>query len=149
MAEEENKTRIAAVADLHVKTGDKGKFTDVLLLMVPYLFSVIFLGLFISTLLRRREHSIMLLVFLSPIVLFLSGLSWPFTSLPPLLFKLAHIFPSTSMVPAFLRIRTMGVPFGDVIPEFRFLLIQMIVYFLLACLGYHLAVKRQNSAKLN
>ncbi len=122
---------------------DKGSFADVCILLVPYLFSVIFFGLMISMLFRRREHSIMTLVFVSPIVLFLSGLSWPSTSIPPLMSQLAHIFPSTSMIPAFLRIRSMGVSINDVRPELTFLLIQMIVYFLLACIGYKIAVVRQ------
>jgi len=122
---------------------DKGSFADVCILLVPYLFSVIFLGLMISMLFRRREHSIMTLVFVSPIVLFVSGLSWPETSIPPLLNHLSHIFPSTSMIPAFLRIRSMGVPVTDVKPELLFLLAQMIVYFVMAAVTYKITVIRQ------
>ena len=122
---------------------DKGSFADVCILLVPYLFSVIFLGLMISMLFHRREHSIMILVFVSPIVLFLSGLSWPATSIPPLLYQIAHIFPSTSMIPAFLRIRTMGVSINDVRPEFLFLMCQMIFYFIMAAVTYKISVIRQ------
>ena len=49
---------------------DKGSMLDLWLLMVPFLFSVIFMGLTVSLLLTRREHSIMMLVFLSPVVFF-------------------------------------------------------------------------------
>ena len=122
---------------------DKGSFTDVCILLVPYLFSVIFLGLMISMLFRRREHSIMTLVFVSPIVLFVSGLSWPETAIPGLLYQLSHIFPSTSMIPAFLRIRSMGVSINDVRPELLFLLIQMSVYFVMAAFTYKISVIRQ------
>ena len=122
---------------------DKGSFADVCILLVPYLFSVIFLGLMISMLFRRREHSIMSLVYISPIVFFLSGLSWPQTSIPPLLNQIAHIFPSTTMIPAFLRIRTMGVSIGDVRSELLFLIVQMILYFLLAAVSYKISVIRQ------
>jgi len=122
---------------------DKGSFTDVCILLVPYLFSVIFLGLMISMLFRRREHSIMTLVFVSPIVLFVSGLSWPENAIPGLLYQLSHIFPSTSMIPAFLRIRSMGVSINDVRPELTFLILQMIVYFLLASATYKISVIRQ------
>jgi ABC-2 type transport system permease protein len=115
---------------------DKGSFADVCILLVPYLFSVIFLGLTISMIFRRREHSIMTMVFISPIVLFISGLSWPSSSIPPLLYKLAHVFPSTSMIPAFLRIRTMGVSIDAVRPELLFLIGQMIVYFITAAISY-------------
>jgi len=122
---------------------DKGYFTDVCILLVPYLFSVIFLGLMISMLFHRREHSIMALVFFSPIVLFLSGLSWPKTAIPHLLSLIAQIFPSTTMIPACIRVRTMGVPITAVKPELLFLLCQMIVYFLIASVGYKISVIRQ------
>ncbi len=122
---------------------DKGSFAEIGLLFIPYIFSVIFLGMSISLLLRRREHSIMLMVFLSPVVLFLSGMSWPESSLPPLLYKVAHLFPSTSMVPAFLKIRTMGGTLSDVRPEFLFLVGQMISYCLLAIVSYRIYIHRK------
>jgi ABC-2 type transport system permease protein len=122
---------------------DNGSLLDVGLLMIPFLFTVIFMGLAVSLLLTRREHSIMMLVFLSPVVLFLSGISWPATSLPPLLYQLAHIFPTTSMIPAYLRIRTMGGTIQDVIPEFLFLTLQMIVYGILAMLSYRIFLHRK------
>jgi len=37
----------------------------------------------------------------------------------------------------------MGVSINDVRPELTFLMIQMIVYFLLACIGYKISVIRQ------
>lgn len=122
---------------------DKGSFVDICIILIPFMLSVIFLGIMISMLFRRREHSIMVLVFVSPIVLFLSGMSWPSTSIPPLLYQVAHIFPSTLMIPAFLRIRSMGVSIQDVSYELTFLLIQMIVYFLLAALVYKITMIRQ------
>jgi ABC-2 type transport system permease protein len=121
---------------------DKGSMLDLWLLMVPFLFSVIFMGLTVSLLLTRREHSIMMLVFLSPVVFFVSGMSWPATSLPPLLYKLAHIFPSTSVIPAYLRIRTMGASLSDVHPEWMFLTGQMVVYGILAMLSYRIFLHR-------
>jgi ABC-2 type transport system permease protein len=47
------------------------------------------------------------------------------------------------MIPAFLRIRTMGVSITDVRPELIFMMIQMIIYFLLAVLAYKISVIRQ------
>jgi ABC-2 type transport system permease protein len=104
---------------------------------------VIFLGFTISMLFRRREHAIMTFVFISPIVLFLSGVPWPETSIPVILYRVAHIFPSTSMIPAYLRIRTMGVSVSDVRHELLFMLVQMIIYFLLAGLSFKFSVMRQ------
>ena len=124
---------------------DRGSEFDLWLLMVPFLFSVIFMGLTVSLLLTRREHSIMMLVFLSPVVLFLSGMSWPATSLPPLLHQMARIFPTTSVIPAFLRIRTMGGTLRDVRPELFFLIGQMVLYGMLAMVSYKIFLHRKNA----
>lgn len=124
---------------------DKSSLLHVALLMTPFLFSVIFMGLAVSLLLTRREHAIMMLVFLSPLVLFLSGISWPASSLPPVLYQLAHIFPTTSMIPAYLRLRTMGGTLHDVLPEFIFMTGQMLVYGMLAMLSYRIFLHRREA----
>lgn len=126
---------------------DKGSTLDLWILMIPFLFSVIFMGLTVSLLMRRREHSIMMLVFLSPVVLFLSGMSWPATSLPPQLYLIAHIFPSTSMIPAFLRIRTMGGTLLDVRSELIVMTAQMIIYGLIAMLSYKIFLHRKSAQR--
>jgi ABC-2 type transport system permease protein len=94
---------------------------QVITLFIPYIFAISFMGLTIAQIFREREHSVMFLVFLSPIVLFISGISWPADAMPKQLHALAHIFPSTSMAPAYLRIRTMGASLQDVQVEFMFL----------------------------
>ena len=126
---------------------DKGSLINVILLIIPFLFSVIFLGLTISLLFSKREHSIIFLVFLSPIVLFLTGLSWPVSSLPKFLYNIAHIFPSTTMVPAYTRIRTMGVQLSDIKFELIFLITQMVVYYLLACISFKYLAKKHSIKK--
>lgn len=120
----------------------KADFITLVMLVVPYLFSVIFLGLTISLLFNKREYSIIFLVFLSPIVLFLSGLSWPVSSLPKILHTIAHVFPSTIMVPAYLRTRTMGVGIHNIRFELFFLIAQMIIYYLLACFSFKYFAKK-------
>lgn len=120
----------------------KGNIINLIMLIIPYLFSVIFLGLTISMLFTKREYSIIFLVFLSPIVLFLTGLSWPVSALPNVLYTIAHVFPSTTMVPAYLRVRTMGVDITDVRFELIFLITQMIIYYLLACLSFKFFAKK-------
>jgi len=123
---------------------DKGSLINSLMLIVPFLFSVIFMGLTVSLLFTKREYSIIFLVFLSPIILFLTGLSWPTSSLPTFLHKIAYIFPSTNMIPAYLRLRTMGVGIQDIKYELVFLIIQMIVYYLLACLSFKYFAKKHS-----
>jgi ABC-2 type transport system permease protein len=120
---------------------NQGSLLDVWILMIPFLFSVIFLGFTVSLLMRRREHSIMMLVFFSPVVFFVSGMSWPSSSLPPLLSQLSLILPSTSVIPAFLRIRTMGGTLTDVRHELFFLIVQMVLYGLIAMFSYKMLLR--------
>ncbi|MCG8412070.1 MAG: ABC transporter permease [Bacteroidales bacterium] len=125
---------------------DMGNIFNVFLLLIPFIFAVIFLGLTISILLKKREYSILFLAFLSPIALFISGLSWPVSSMPKLLHTIAYIFPSTSVVPAYLRLRTMGVCLLDIKFELVFLIAQMFIYYFAACFTYKYLVKK-NSLK--
>jgi len=110
---------------------DKGNMMDVTMLLFPYLLSVIFLGIGISTLFKHRESAIVFMVFLSPIVLFLSGLSWPISAMPGWIVTFSKIFPSTTVIPAYLRLRTMGAGLGEVKTELLQLYIQAAIYFVL------------------
>jgi ABC-2 type transport system permease protein len=121
---------------------DKSVAMEVLALAVPFLLSTIFLGLTISVLFRHREHSIMFLVFLTPIILFVSGLSWPVESMPVLLHKLFSVFPAIHMVPAYIRVRTMGVGLSNVQSELMWLWGQTAVYFVLAVIAFVVSTKK-------
>lgn len=121
---------------------DKGTFISVVLLLIPYLLAVSFLGLAISVLFKERVDALMFMVFLSPIVLFLSGLSWPSVSIPPVLYQLGKIFPSTHMVPAYVRVRSMGAGPADITSELLTLWLQAGTYFILAVVSFTLARRR-------
>ena len=127
---------------------DLGSYISVLMLTLPFLLSVIFMGITLSVLFKRRESSIMFMVFLSPIVVFLSGISWPASSIPPIVYNLAHLFPSTIMMPAYLRIRSMGVGIGAVKHEYFQMLLQMGFYFCTAAVALYASAKH-NSLKAN
>lgn len=121
---------------------DNGRVLDIMVLLIPYLFSVSFLGMAISMLFKQRVHSILFMVFLSPMVVFLSGISWPSVAIPQGLYWISHVFPSSFMVPAYLKLRIYGAGLGSVRFEWWGILIQMIVYFVLAYYSYKFAVKR-------
>ena len=96
---------------------DKANMIDILMLLFPYVLAVIFLGIGLSTLFRHRESALIFMVFLSPIALFFSGLSWPVSAMPEWIVTLSKAMPSTTVVPAYLRLRTMGASLADVKPE--------------------------------
>lgn len=124
-----------------------GSYLSVLMLTLPFLLSVIFMGITLSVLFKRRESSIMFMVFLSPIVVFLSGISWPASSIPPIIYYLAHLFPSTIMMPAYLRIRSMGVGISAVRHEYILMLLQMGFYFCTAAIALYFSAKH-NAKKI-
>lgn len=93
---------------------DKANMLDILMLLFPYLLAVIFLGIGLSTLFKHRESALVFMVFLSPIALFLSGLSWPVSAIPDWLVMLSKVMPSTTVVPAYLRLRTMGAGLTEI-----------------------------------
>ncbi|MEA3503762.1 MAG: ABC transporter permease [Bacteroidota bacterium] len=110
---------------------NKISFIEILPLYIPFILASTFLGISIACLFEKRVHSFMYLVFLSPIVLFLSGLSWPAEAMPSTLYGLAHILPSTYMVPGYLRMRTMGASLHDIAYELNGIYILMTIYFVM------------------
>ncbi len=111
---------------------DRASILHVFMLIFPFLLSVIFLGITISVLFTRRESSMLFLVFISPAVFFLSGISWPASSIPGVLYALAHVIPTTLVVPAYLRLRILGVGLQDIRHEYLLLLLQCGIYFITA-----------------
>lgn len=107
-------------------------FTEILPLYIPFILAVIFMGMALSTLFRKREHAFLFIVFTSPIALFISGISWPAEAIPSTLYGLGYILPSNFMVPAYLRMRTMGAALGDVTFEMNGIFILLAMYFTIA-----------------
>ena len=109
---------------------------NLLQLMIPYLLACVFFGMTVSCLVRYRENVILLMVFVSLPLLFLTGVSWPQSSIPGYLQGVSWLFPSTFGVRAYLRLNSMGASIGDVSFELRCLWIQVAAYLGAACLVY-------------
>ncbi|MBO4826956.1 MAG: ABC transporter permease [Prevotella sp.] len=107
-----------------------------LMLLLPYTMACIFFGMTVSCLVRYRENVMLLMVFVSVPLLFLTGVSWPQSSIPGAWQGVSWLFPSTFGVRAFIRVNSMGASFSQILPEIRILLIQAAVYLGLACLVY-------------
>ncbi len=119
-----------------------GNYYTLLGIMVPFLLACIFFGIFISCIIRYRENVMLLIVFTSVPFLFLSGVSWPQSSIPGALQGISWLIPSTFGIRAFVRVNSMGAMLDDVSDEYIALWIQVVVYFLLACLVYRNQIKR-------
>lgn len=108
----------------------------VLAFLLPYLFACIFMAMTVSGFLRSRESPMLIFVFTSVLLLFISGISWPKEAIPPFWKAIGYVFPSTPGIQGFIRIHSMGATLKEVAFEYRLLWIQAAVYFLSACLVY-------------
>ena len=121
---------------------------NLLALMVPFLLACVFFGMTVSCLVRYRENVILLIVFVSLPLLFLTGVSWPQSSIPAYLQGVSWLFPSTFGIRAYLRLNSMGATIGDVSFELRCLWILVAFYLGTASLVYgHQLRSTQRHAK--
>ncbi len=87
---------------------------EIIRFSVPFLLAVGLLGLLLSTLFKSREQSIIILVFTSIPIIFLSGFSWPVEAFPIGFKYLSMIFPSTYAIKGYIQLASMGANFSVV-----------------------------------
>lgn len=113
-----------------------GDYLTFLGFLVPYLLACIFFAMTLSSLIYRREDCILIFVFLSVPMLFLSGLSWPTSAMPPFWKLVSCLFPSTFGMNGYVRIASMGCTLNEIRTEYIALWIQAAIYFTTACMMY-------------
>ena len=119
-----------------------GDYLTYLAFLVPYLLACIFMAMVLSALVFRREDCILLFVFLSVPLLFLSGISWPGAAVPKFWHDVSWLFPSTFGMNGYVRLQGMGASLSDICYELRGLWIQTGVYFSIACWLYWRQVRK-------
>ena len=105
---------------------------ELILFCLPFLLACIFFSMTLSALMRYRENVMLLVVFSSVPLLFMSGVSWPQSNIPSFWQGVSWLFPSTFGIRGFVRMNSMGATLTDVATEYRALWIQVVVYFVLA-----------------
>jgi ABC-2 type transport system permease protein len=113
-----------------------GQYATFLAFIVPYLLSCIFFAITLSSFIYRREDCILIFVFMSVIMVFLSGVSWPSSNIPLFWKGISWLFPSALGMNGYVRIMTMGCNLHDIRDIYLGLWIQVAVYFGVACLVY-------------
>lgn len=109
---------------------------DIYRLLLPFLLAVIFFSQTWSVFIRNRETGMVMFLFFSVILLFLSGLTWPLSSFPAFWKYFSYIFPATFGVEGYIKINCMGADFSVINTEFVALWIQAVIYFITACFSY-------------
>lgn len=119
-----------------------GEPWTVMLFVLPYLFASIFLSMTLSGFMTSRESPMLVFVFTSVILLFISGVSWPKEAIPPFWKAIGYLFPSTPGIQGFIRINTAGATLNEVAHEYRTLWVQAGVYFITSCMIYRYKIMR-------
>ena len=119
-----------------------GEPWTVMLFVLPYLFACIFLSMTLSGFMTSRESPMLVFVFTSVILLFISGVSWPKEAIPPFWKAVGYLFPSTPGIQGFIRINTSGATLSEVAHEYRTLWVQAGIYFIAACMIYRYQIIR-------
>ncbi len=118
--------------------------------LTPFICGSVFLAIALSTLFKSREIPMLVFIFMSIPLLFLSGISWPWDSISSFWKGIASIFPSTFAIQGIVYIKSCGASLSQVEPLFIKLWIQCIVYFVLAWGAFKLkARKRQKSMSVD
>ena len=113
-----------------------GQPGSLVLFVAPYLAACIFFAMTTSIAIRNRETCMLIFVFTSVPLLFISGISWPGAAIPPFWKYVSYIFPSTFGINGFVKINNMGATLSEVAFEYKALWIQAGVYFLTTCWVY-------------
>ena len=109
---------------------------SLLAIMVPYVMACIFFGMMVSCTVKYRENVMLIVVFVSVPLLFLTGVSWPQSNIPGYWQGVSWLFPSNFGARAYVRLNSMGASFSDVMFEYRILWIQTLCYFVLTMAVY-------------
>lgn len=117
-----------------------GNPVDMALFIVPFLLACTFFAMTVSGVIRQRETCIMIIVFTSLPLLFISGVSWPGAAVPRFWQAISYLFPSTLGINGFLKINNMGAPLADVSREWYILWAQAACYFVTSCLIYRRSI---------
>ena len=113
-----------------------GRLGDLCLFFLPFLLATISFSMTVGSFVRQRDTGILVCIFFSVVLLFLSGVVWPRSNMPLFWKYFSYLFPSTHGIQGFVRINSMGAHLKQVQFEYQMLWVQSGLYFLTTCLLY-------------
>jgi ABC-2 type transport system permease protein len=116
--------------------GQSAGFFEIIALITPFILSSIFLGLTLSVVFRNRESPMMLYLFTSIPLLFLSGIIWPLSNFSTIWLAVREVFPSSNAIFGYIKMNSLGATIFETRREIMSLWIQTGIYFLTACITY-------------
>ena len=100
--------------------------------MIPFILSIVFMGLCFLNFLRRREDAIMLIMYTSLPAVMLTSFSWPTVAMPEWLSVFSYIVPTTLGSKGFISITQMGAHITTIMPYWLGMWALCLVYLVLA-----------------
>jgi len=117
---------------------------DLLAILLPFLLSVIFLGIVMGLVISRKELATVIVLLTSLPLVFSAGFIWPASSIPTWINVVTQFFPSTPAINAFLRLNQMGDSMESVKGLWQQLWLLTCLFF---AMTYLLMVKKQHQVK--
>lgn len=108
---------------------------NVVVFLIPFLLSIVYLGVFIISFFARREDAILWIMFTSLPALLITGYSWPATAMPIWVKSLSCLVPSTLGTKGFISLTQMGATFDVVKEDWMMMWGLCLFYLLLAVLS--------------
>lgn len=109
-----------------------GTALNYLLLMVPFILASAFFAETLRRLVAESESSLLVWVFTSVVILFVTGLTWPRTAMSWLWETLGSLIPATWAVDGYIAINSNDATLGDVQHQYLMLWLLAAVYFVTA-----------------
>jgi len=94
----------------------RSSILSTMVFMVPFVLSIVFMGLCLLGFLHRREDAIMLIMYTSLPSVMLTGFSWPTVAMPEWLHAFSYIVPTTLGAKGFVSITQMGASLSTIFP---------------------------------
>ena len=110
------------------------RWWDLLLLVAFFVTDIIFFSFTWSAAIGKRETVLVLLLFVSPIAVFLTGFTWPVSNFPVFWRIVSYVFPTTFGCRAYMTLCSSG-SLAAIAPELWSLTLQTIIYYVLACVA--------------
>lgn len=113
-----------------------GNPMDIAIIIVPFLLAAIFFAMTLSAFIHYRETGFVVFLFTTLIFLFLSGTTWPRTSMGSFWTTFSYLIPSTFGINGYIKINTMGANISQLNLEYIGLWIQTGFYFITTLVVY-------------
>jgi len=123
---------------------------DMMLFLGFFVADIVFFSFTWSSGITKRETVLVLLLFMSPIAVFLTGFTWPTENFPYIWKVLSYVFPTTFGCRAYMTLTQTG-SLAAIAPEIKAMTIQTAIYYFLSCAAIfaeNRLQKRKNSVLL-